>query len=47
MNIEAFVVFLVFLSVWGGVWVLLPKRSDAPKRHVTSSRNGYGRGWDR
>lgn len=47
MDVEMYVALLVLLSVLAAVWVLLPKRSGAPKRDITSSRNGYGRGWGR
>lgn len=45
MDVELIVALLVLLSILVAVWVLLPKRSGAPARRITSSRNGYGRGW--
>lgn len=45
MDVELFVAFVVLLSILAAAWILLPTRSGAPKRRITSSRNGYGRGW--
>lgn len=47
MGIEVFVAGLLFLGVLGILLVLRPHRSSTPVRRVTSSRNGYGRGWGR
>jgi hypothetical protein len=47
MEIELIGMLLLVISALAAALVLLPKRSSTPSRRITSSKNGYGRGWGR
>ncbi len=44
MGFELVFAVMLLAAIIGMVIILRPHRSTAPERHITSSRNGYGRG---
>lgn len=43
MDIEILSALVILFSLIGALFCLKPHKSKAPKRRVTSHRNGYGR----
>lgn len=47
MDIEVLIGIVILFSLIGGLFCIMPHKSKAPKRRITSHKNSYGRDYGR